>query len=65
METRMSLCFHVNFLTCKDKNMRVSMYFLHLELTFTSHYIITDKGLLTKFRAGGKLEIKVGLVIIN
>ena len=30
--------------------MRVSMYFLHLELTFTPppppHYIITDKGLL-------------------
>ena len=24
--------------------MRVSMYFLHLELTFTPHYIITDKG---------------------
>ena len=22
------------------------MYFLHLELTFTPHYIITDKGLL-------------------
>ena len=26
--------------------MRVSMHFLHLELTFTPHYIITDKGLL-------------------
>ena len=26
--------------------MRVSMYFLHLELTFTLHYIITDKGLV-------------------
>ena len=26
--------------------MRVSMDFLHLELTFTPHYIITDKGLL-------------------
>ena len=26
--------------------MRVSMYFLHLELTFTPHYIITDKGLM-------------------
>ena len=25
--------------------MHVSMYFLHLELTFTPHYIITDKGL--------------------
>ena len=34
------------FLTCKHKNMRVSMYFLHLELTFTPHYIITDKGLI-------------------
>ena len=33
------------FLTCKHKNMHVSMYFLHLELTFTPHYII--KGLLT------------------
>ena len=30
------------FLTCKHKNMRVSMYFFHLELTL--HYIITDKG---------------------
>ena len=37
-----------NFLTCKHKNMRVSMYFLHLELTFTPHYIITDKGLLSR-----------------
>ena len=35
------------FLTCKHKNMRVSMYFLHLDLIFTPHYIITDKGLLT------------------
>ena len=34
------------FFTSKHKNMRVSMYFLHLELTFTPHYIITDKGLL-------------------
>ena len=34
------------FLMCKHKNMHVSMYFLHLELTFTPHYIITDKGLL-------------------
>ena len=24
------------------------MYFLYLELTFTPHYIITDKGLLTQ-----------------
>ena len=34
------------FLTWKHKNMHVSMYFLHLELTFTPHYIIMDKGLL-------------------
>ena len=34
------------FLTCKHKNMRVSMYFLYLVLTFTPHYIITDKGVL-------------------
>ena len=34
------------FLTCKHKNMYVSMYFLHLVLTFTPHYIIMDKGLL-------------------
>ena len=34
------------FLTCKHKNMHVSMYFLHLEHTFTPHYIITDKGQL-------------------
>ena len=34
------------FLTCKHKNMHVSMYFLHLEFAFTPHYIITDKGLL-------------------
>ena len=25
------------------------VYFLHLELTFTPHYIITDKGLLQGF----------------
>ena len=37
--------FVLSFLTCKHKNMYVSMYFLHLELTFTPHYIITDKGL--------------------
>ena len=36
------------FLTCKHKNMRVSRYFLYLVLTFTPHYIITDKGLLKK-----------------
>ena len=34
------------FVTCKHKNMHVSMYFLHLVLTFTPHYIITDKGIL-------------------
>ena len=33
------------FLTCKHKNMRVSMYSLHLELTFTPP-ITSDKGLL-------------------
>ena len=33
-------------LTCKHKNMRVFMYFLHLEHTLPPHYIITDKGLL-------------------
>ena len=42
---------HIFVLTCykstrKHKNMHVSMYFLHLVLTFTPHYIITDKGLL-------------------
>ena len=36
------------FLTSKHQNMHISMYFLHLELTFTPHYIITDKGLLTQ-----------------
>ena len=38
---------HVFVLTCKTskhKNMHVSMYFFHLELTFTPHCIITDKG---------------------
>ena len=34
------------FLMCKHKNMRVSMYFLHLVPTFTPHYIIMDKGQL-------------------
>ena len=34
------------FLTCKHKNMRVFVYFFHLVLTFTPHYIIMDKGLL-------------------
>ena len=42
MQTRMFLCFHVKNL---HENMHVSMYFLHLELTFTPHYIIMDKGL--------------------
>ena len=36
------------FVTSKHKNMRVSMYFLYLVLTFTPHYIITDKGLLQR-----------------
>ena len=31
------------FLTCKHKNLRVSMYFLHLVLTATPHYIILVK----------------------
>ena len=35
------------FLTSKHKNMRVFVYFLYLVLTFTPHYIKTDKGLLT------------------
>ena len=30
------------FLTCKHKNMRVSMYFLHLELTFTPTFAKFD-----------------------
>ena len=34
--------------TCKQKNMRVYMYFLHLVLTFTPHYIAMVKGLLQK-----------------
>ena len=34
------------FLTIKHKSMHVSMYFLYLVLTFTPHYIITDKSLL-------------------
>ena len=45
----METCIFVltcKFLTSKHKNMHVSMYFFHLELTFTPHYIITDKGLL-------------------
>ena len=42
---------HIFVLSCefvmsKHKNMHVSMYFLYLVLTFTPHYIITDKGLL-------------------
>ena len=46
---------HVFVLSCefvmsKYKNMRVSMYFLYLVLTFTPHYIITDKGLLGIYR---------------
>ena len=34
------------FVTSKHKNMHVSMYFLHLVLTFTSHYIILVNGIL-------------------
>ena len=41
------------FLTFKHKNMHVSMYFLHLELTFTPHYILTDKGSIgPKYKSG-------------
>ena len=45
METCKFLCFHV-ILTCKHKDMHVSMYFLHLVLPrpFISHYIIMVKG---------------------
>ena len=48
------------FLTCKHKNMRVSMYFLHLELTFTFHYIVMEgKGLLRLFqRSWGQMGPK-------
>ena len=41
MEARMFLCLHVKNLHESTKTC------LHLELTFTPHYIITDKGLLT------------------
>ena len=34
------------FLTSKHKNMKVSMYFLHLVLIFIPHYIIMVKGQL-------------------
>ena len=47
METCMFLCLLV---TCKHKNMHVSMYSLHLVLTFTPHYIITDKRLYSSSR---------------
>ena len=40
--------------TRKHKNMRVSMYFLHLVLTFTP-IIIMDKGLFHKVIAGGNM----------
>ena len=48
-----NMCFCAYTLKMYMKNMHVSMYFLHLELTFTPpppppHYIITDKGLLHK-----------------
>ena len=44
METRMFLWLHVKNLHESTK-MCVSMYFLHLVLTFTPHYIIMDNGL--------------------
>ena len=34
------------FVLSHNKNMLVSVYFLHLVLAFTPHYIIMDKGLL-------------------
>ena len=45
METHVFV-FSCKFLARKHKNMRVSVYFLHLVLTFISHYITMDKGLL-------------------
>ena len=47
------------FLTCKHKDMHVSMYFLHLELTFTPHYIITNKGLLRSIPNSCLLWVKL------
>ena len=46
------------FVTSKHKNMRVSMYFLHLELTFTPHYIITDIRTITYIHIGTYLSLK-------
>ena len=43
------------FVTSKHKNMHISMYFLHLVLVFTPHYIITDKGLLGHLSINSKL----------
>ena len=44
----MFLCLHVHVTNLLEspKNMHVAMYFIHLVLAFTPHYIITDKGLL-------------------
>ena len=53
------------FLTCKHKNMRVSMYFLHLKLTFTPHYIITDKGLRPQALPNAQLVMHVRLCCIE
>ena len=45
MQTHTFLCLLVKNL---HENMHVSMYFLHLVLTFTPHYIIMVKGLSIK-----------------
>ena len=44
--------------------MRVSMYFLHLVLTFTPHYIITDKGLLSLYSCVEKIKTTKYVVCI-
>ena len=50
------------FVTCKHKNMRVSMYFLHLVPTFTPHYIITDKGLLQVLQVANEfIHVAMGI----
>ena len=51
---------HVFVLSCNFERVStktcVSMYLLHLELTFTPHYIITDKGLLKSVSTGWRLK---------
>ena len=46
METCMFLCLQVKNVHEITKTC-VSMYFLHLEVTITPHYIITDNDLLS------------------